>query len=145
MLWVKVIHSFILFISNIKQKTKRSPQQEMNQRPPGHLQALRVVPPKKLNKSSPKLFGKSASPPRTFAQLRNKVPTGYNGTPHIHPPKLPLSLRRSTPYLIHPSLDRPHSPLQTASRSNLPFWHGILSGPTDTPTDRHMGLSTGLL
>jgi len=37
----------------------------------------------------------------------------------------PLPLRRCGPHLIHPSLDRPHSPSQTASRH-----------PWDRPTDR---------
>ena len=46
-------------------------------------------------------------------------------------PKLPLLLRRS------PSLDRRHSPPQTASGSNQPFCHSTLSGHTHT--DRQMG------
>jgi len=54
-----------------------------------------------------------------LAQLCNKVPIGYNGTPS--PPKLPSSLRRSPPHLIQPSLDRSHSPPQTASGSSQPF------------------------
>jgi len=39
-------------------------------------------------------------------------------------------------HLIHPSLDRPHSPPRTASRSNQPFCHSTSSGQTDRPTDR---------
>ena len=39
-------------------------------------------------------------------------------------------------HLIHPSLDRPHSPLQTAAGTNQPFYHNTFSGPTDRPTDR---------
>ena len=35
-----------------------------------------------------------------------------------------------------PSLDRPHSPSQTASGSNQPFCHNTLSGPTDRQTYR---------
>jgi len=43
------------------------------------------------------------------------------------------SLRRSPPHLIYPFVDRPHSPHQTASRSNQPFCHNT---PPDRPTDR---------
>jgi len=35
------------------------------------------------------------------------------------------------PHLIHPSLDRPHSPLQMTSRSNQLFYHNSPTGPTD--------------
>jgi len=34
---------------------------------------------------------------RNSTQRRNKVPINYNGTPQIHPHKLPLPLRRSPP------------------------------------------------
>ena len=37
-------------------------------------------------------------------------------------------------HLIHPSIDRPHSPSQTASRSIQPFCHSTLFGPTHTDT-----------
>jgi len=70
-----------------------------------------------------------------FAQLRNKVPVGYNGMPQIHP-KLPLSFENYHPHLIHPSLERPHSPSQTASGSTQLFCHNTLSGQTDRQTDR---------
>jgi len=52
-------------------------------------------------------------------------------------PKLPSPFARG-PYLIHPSLDRPHSPPQTASRSNQPCCHNIHfpDRQTDRPTDR---------
>jgi len=46
-----------------------------------------------------------------------------------------------------PILDRPHSPPQTASRSNLPFCHSTTSGQTDQPTDQScpwVGLTDGL-
>jgi len=46
-----------------------------------------------------------------------------------------LPLQRSPPYLIHPSLDWPHSPPQTASRSNQPFCHNTLCRLTDRPND----------
>jgi len=45
------------------------------------------------------------------------------------------SLRLSPPHLIHPSVNRNHSPLQTASRSNQPFFHNSPTGQTD----RQMG------
>jgi len=50
------------------------------------------------------------------------------------PPKLPFLLDDHHPYLIHPSLNRFHSPSQTASGSAQPFCHSTLSGPTDTQT-----------
>ena len=55
---------------------------------------------------------------------RNNVPIGYNGTPQIHPPNYPSPSTIIT-HLIHPypSLDRPHSPSQTASGSNQPCCH----------------------
>jgi len=49
--------------------------------------------------------------------------------PHLSP-KVLLPLQRSPPHLIHPSLDRPHSPPHTASRSNQHTFQ------TDTQTDR---------
>jgi len=46
----------------------------------------------------------------TSAQLSNKVPSGYNGMPQIHPQNCPFPSTITTPHLIHPSLDRHHSP-----------------------------------
>ena len=40
------------------------------------------------------------------------------------------------PHLLHPCRGRPHSPSQTACRSNQPFCHSTLSGQTDQQTDR---------
>jgi len=81
------------------------------------------------NKSSSESFGKSAS-----------LPIGYSGTSQIHPRNSP-SPSTITTHLIHPSIDRPHSPSsQTASGSNQPFCQSTLSGQTDqhthTQTDR---------
>jgi len=45
----------------------------------------------------------------------------------------PFPLGTWTPSNI-PTLDRPHSPPQTASRSNQPFCHSKLSVQTDRPT-----------
>jgi len=53
---------------------------------------------------------------RTFAQLRHTVPIGYNWTPTLTPKILPSPWPIST-HLIHPSVDWPNSPFQTASRS----------------------------
>jgi len=52
-------------------------------------------------------------------------------------PKLPFLLRWSPPHLIYPSLDWSHSPPQTASRSNNPFFH---NSPTNRQTDPTDGL-----
>jgi len=73
--------------------------------------------------------------PVALVQLRNKVPAGYNGTPQIHPRNCPFPSTITTPHLIHRSLDRPDSPPQTASGSNLPFYHNTFSGQTDGHTD----------
>jgi len=83
------------------------------------------------------------SPPRVIweervalAQLGNKFPLVTMGRPKFIP-KLPLPFDDHHPNLIHPSLDRPHSPSQAASGSNQPFCHSTLSGhrQTDRPTD----------
>jgi len=42
-------------------------------------------------------------------------------------------------HLIHPSLDRRHSPPQTAPRSNQPFFHSSPTGQIDRQTDRQVG------
>ena len=59
------------------------------------------------------------------------------------PPETAIPLGYVDPCLIHPSLDRPHSPSQTASGSNQPFCHNTISGQTstqtDTQSDRQMG------
>jgi len=53
------------------------------------------------------------------------------------PPKLPFPFDHNRPHLIHLSLDRSHSPSQTASGSNQPFCHSTLLGhrQTDRLTD----------
>jgi len=73
------------------------------------------------------------------AQLRNKGPIGYNGTPKFTSKLLP-SLRRSPPHLIYPSLDRPHLPSQ---------WHpdplsrfATVNLRTDRLTDRQTDWQT---
>ena len=52
-------------------------------------------------------------------------------------PKLPIPFDDHHPHLLQPSLDRSHSPLQTASESNQPFCRSTLSRPTDRHTDRN--------
>jgi len=58
----------------------------------------------------------------------------YNGMPHIYP-QTTFPFDDHT-HLIHPSLDRPRLPHQTASRFNQPFCHSTLSGQTNRQTDR---------
>ena len=70
------------------------------------------------------------------AQLRNKVPIGYNGTPKIHSQNCPLPFDDNHQHLIHPSLDRPHSSSQTAFGSIQPFCHNTPCGQTDRQIDR---------
>jgi len=82
------------------------------------------------NKSSQSNFGRA----RRSRTNRNKVPPDYNGTSQIHNCLFPFD--DNYPYLIHPSLDRPHSPPQTASESIQQFCHNTLSGHTDTQADR---------
>ena len=57
----------------------------------------------------------------TSTQLHNKGSNGYNGTPKIHPQNRPFPFDDHHQNLMHPFLDRPHSP-QMASGSNQPFW-----------------------
>ena len=73
---------------------------------------------------------------RTSARLCKKVPFGYNGMPQIHSQNCPF------PFDDH----HPHSLSQTASRSNQPFCHSTLSGPSDRHTNRRTdGIDDSLL
>jgi len=81
---------------------------------------------------SPRRMTDSSIASRTSAQLHNKGPIGYNGTPQIHPQNCPFPFVDHYPHLIHPSLDRLHSPSQMASGSNHPFCHSSLFGQTQT-------------
>jgi len=59
---------------------------------------------------------------------------------------LPRPIRRSPPpipHIIHPSLERPHLPPETASGYIQPFYHNTLSRQTHRQTERHMGYATG--
>jgi len=69
----------------------------------------------------------------TSAKLRSKGPTGYNGTPKFTPKTAPSPSMIIT-HLIHPSLDQPYSPSQTASGSNQPFCHNTLCRQIDQLT-----------
>jgi len=72
-----------------------------------------------------------------YALLHNyatKSPLVTNTMGHPNsPPKLSLPLQHHQQNLIHPFLNLPLSPPQTASGSNLPFCHNALCGQTDGP------------
>jgi len=85
-------------------------------------------------------LGRAHSPRQTIAarsstQLCNKGLNGFNGTPLIHHQNCPFPSNDHYPHLIHPSLDHPHSPSQTASGSNQPFCHSTFSGQIDRQID----------
>jgi len=73
---------------------------------------------------------------RTCIHLHDKLSTGYNGVPHIHPPKCPFHEVIST-HLLASSLDPADLPSQMASRSNQPFFPQY-TRQTDTHTDTQM-------
>ena len=70
---------------------------------------------------------------RTFAQVRCKVPIGYNGASHIRPQNYPLPWTYPQTQSPASSLDLSDLPSQTASISDQPCIHNAL---TDTQTDR---------
>jgi len=51
------------------------------------------------------------------------------------PQNCPFPFDDNQPHLIHPSLNRPHSPSPTASGSNQPFCHSTLCRLTKRPMD----------
>ena len=63
---------------------------------------------------------------RTSTQRCNKGPIDNNGTPQIHPQNCPFPFDDHHQNLIHPYQARPHSPPQTASRSNQLFCRSSL-------------------
>jgi len=73
------------------------------------------------------------SPRSNLRRAPRKDPIGYNGTSEIYPQNCPFPFDDHHQILIHPFLDRPHSPPQTASKSNQPFRHSSL-----LRTDRQM-------
>ena len=77
-----------------------------------------------------------------LARLHNKVPSGYNGTPQIHPTTAP-SIRRSPPYPIptdptHRPKRHP-DPLSHFATIQFSDTHRQTDTHTDTQTDRQMG------
>ena len=92
----------------------------------------------------PEWLGRAASPPlKAENNYATKSPLVTVGRPKFTP-KLPLPLGDLQPHLIHPSLDRPRSPSQTACQSSWPFFHNSSAGQTDRQTDRQMAQATGL-
>jgi len=77
-----------------------------------------------------------------FAQLCHKVPIRYSGMFHIYPQNCPFPLDDLHPHLIHLSLERLHSLLQTAFRSSQPFFHNSRNGQTNRPTVRQTDRQT---
>jgi len=76
---------------------------------------------------------------RTFTQLRNKVSTGYNGTPHIHPKIAPSHGAISSPvYLPHPWTEPTHHDHPKRHPDTISRFPQYI-GQTDRPTDRQMG------
>jgi len=70
-----------------------------------------------------------------YATISTKSPLITMGCPTfiLKTALFPLTLNSN---LIHPSLDRPHSKPQTASRSNQLFVHNSHTGQTEWSTDR---------
>ena len=67
----------------------------------------------------------------TVAQVRRKVPIGYNGAPQIRPQKYPFPWTDPQTPLPASSLDPSDLWCQTASGSDPPFFHNALDRPTD--------------
>ena len=83
------------------------------------------------------------SPPQSRLGRAHRCCTTMKPSPHWlqwntsnSPQNCPFPFDNHHHHLIHPSLDQPHSPSQTASGSNQLFCHSTLSGQTDRPTDR---------
>ena len=68
------------------------------------------------------------------AYVRRKVPTGYNGTPEIHPRKYPFPWTDQQTALSASSIDTSDLQCQTASGSDPLFFHNALHRPTDAHT-----------
>jgi len=84
--------------------------------------------------SPPQTPARSLYAPPHGAQLRNKGSIGYNGTPQIHPQKLPL--RRSPPKSNSP-ITRP-TPLTTPNGIQIQSAVSSQFTFADRPTDRLM-------
>jgi len=82
---------------------------------------------------------KETSPPKVTWEESVAVFIGYNGCSKFTL-NCPFPFDDHHPHLIHTSLDRPHSPPQTASGSNQPFATVHFPGrQTDRQTDRWVG------
>ena len=98
--------------------------------------------PLPLEACGPHLVHQCLSPPHSPPQMTaqslyafphndaTKAPLVTMGCPKFTAKSAPFP-RWSPTNLIHPSLDWPHSPPQTAHGSNQPFCHNTLCGPTD--------------
>ena len=80
----------------------------------------------------------TSHPPKVIWEELVVIPTGYNGMPQIHPQNCSFSFSDHHPHLMHPSLDGPHSPPQTACRSNQSFCHSTQSGYTERQAGRRL-------
>jgi len=90
-----------------------------------------------FNKSSPKSFGKSASLPLTAETALDSpasfiIPKRHSKQWTRKPPKPSVRLQDVDPHLTYQCLGRPHSPPQTASTSNQPFYHNSPTGETNS-------------
>jgi len=81
--------------------------------------------------------------PAMTSPAQSNLGTAVSQSPHWlqwdapnSPPKLLLPLRQSWPHLIHPYLDRPHSPSPMSSRSTQLFCHNTFCRQNDRLTDR---------
>jgi len=110
---------------------------------------MRTKPPISLAHVDPHLvhhcLGKPLLPSKTaaittmghalFAQLRSKLPIGYNGAPHICHPNYPFPFTDFQTKLFAISLDLSDLPSQTTSISDWLFCHNALKRETHRPTD----------
>ena len=85
---------------------------------------------------------------QTLTSPRSNLRRDVSQRPHwiqwdasTSPRKLSLPFEDNHPHVIHPSLNRPHSPPQMASRCNQPFCHNTLCRLTDRLTDRQLTLA----
>ena len=89
-------------------------------------------------------LGRPHPSPQTTAQSVHALSYNYAiksplvtmGRPKFTPKTAPSPSTITTLHLIHPSLNQPYSPSQTASGSTQPFCHSTLSGQTDRSTHR---------
>ena len=127
------IHLQTLFFPNTHRKQQTSPPQSYLGRTCRYPLRQRLdspascaIPTQMNPITQPRVRYIHTAMPRVSSQLCNEVTIGYN---------CPFPFDDHHPHLIHPSLNRPHSPtIPTASGSIQPFCHSTLSGQTDQPT-----------